>query len=204
MKKIGIVTTTVLSVALLAMAPLSFAQQDDKHGKPDRQDKHAQAQHGQQDRHAQAPPKQQSQRPQRPNERAQPTRDNHAQGQQAQPHPQRGDFQGQRARNFDREHQTWTQRGGYNGYRIPDSRFHSHFGRDHSFRLSSMPYMGDGGRLRFQYGGYWMMMMDPYPEYWGTSWYQSDTMYVDFSDGGYYLYDRRYPGRPGVALSISF
>jgi hypothetical protein len=46
--------------------------------------------------------------------------------------------------------------------------------------------------------------MEPYPEYWGADWYQNDDMYVDFNGGGYYLYDRRFPGRPGVALSLSF
>jgi hypothetical protein len=53
---------------------------------------------------------------------------------------------------------------------------------------------------RFQYGGYWFTFLDPYPEYWGDTWYQNDDVYVD---GGYYLFNRRYPDRPGVAISIS-
>jgi hypothetical protein len=61
-----------------------------------------------------------------------------------------------------------------------------------------------GGRARFQYGGYWLSMMEPYPEYWGADWYRDDDMYVDYNGGGYYLYNRRFPGRPGVSLSISF
>ena len=47
-------------------------------------------------------------------------------------------------------------------------------------------------------------MMDPYPEYWEPDWYRNDDMYVYYYDGGYYLYDRRFVGRPGVAISISF
>jgi hypothetical protein len=45
--------------------------------------------------------------------------------------------------------------------------------------------------------------MDPYPEYWGEDWYQTDDVYLLYTDNGYYLYNRRYPGRPGIAISIS-
>jgi hypothetical protein len=78
------------------------------------------------------------------------------------------------------------------------------FGAGHSFHVLGLPFMEVGGRPRFQYGGYWFSLMEPYPEYWGPDWYQNDDMYVDFNDGGYYLYDRRFSGRPGVAISISF
>jgi hypothetical protein len=45
-------------------------------------------------------------------------------------------------------------------------------------------------------------MVDPYPGYWGADWYDTDDVYVDYVDNGYYLYNRRYPG-VGVAISIS-
>ena len=61
-----------------------------------------------------------------------------------------------------------------------------------------------GGDPRFQYGGYWFSVLDPIPEYWASNWYENDDVYVDYYDNGYYLYDRRYPGRPGLAISISF
>jgi hypothetical protein len=61
-----------------------------------------------------------------------------------------------------------------------------------------------GGFPRFQYGGYWFSVVDPYPDYWGDDWYETDDVYVAYYDNGYYLYDRSYPGRPGVAISISF
>jgi hypothetical protein len=32
-------------------------------------------------------------------------------------------WQERRARSWESEHRTWQQRGGYNGYRIPDDRF---------------------------------------------------------------------------------
>ncbi len=46
--------------------------------------------------------------------------------------------------------------------------------------------------------------MDPYPEYWGQNWYQTDDVYISYYGDGYYLFNRRYPNRPGVAISISF
>lgn len=58
------------------------------------------------------------------------------------------------------------------------------------------------GYPRFAYGGYSFMLVDPWPEYWGESWYATDDVYVDYddSDNGYYLYDRRYPS---VRLAIT-
>jgi hypothetical protein len=125
------------------------------------------------------------------------------QQQRAQQGEQRGGWQHRRAGNWASEHRTWQQRGGYNGYRIPDSYFRSYYGQDHVFLVFDLPFMEVGGYPRFQYGGYWFSLVDPYPEYWGASWYETDDVYVDYIDNGYYLYNRRYPGRPGVAISIS-
>jgi hypothetical protein len=61
-----------------------------------------------------------------------------------------------------------------------------------------------GGYPRFQYQGYWISTVDPWPEYWGNDWYDNDDVYVNYADNGYYLYNRRYPSNPGIAISISF
>jgi hypothetical protein len=58
-----------------------------------------------------------------------------------------------------------------------------------------------GGHRRFQYGGYWFGLVDPWPEYWSSDWYDSDDVYVDYSGDGYYLYDRRYP-EDRIAISF--
>jgi hypothetical protein len=58
-----------------------------------------------------------------------------------------------------------------------------------------------GGQRRFQYGGYWFGLVDPWPEYWSDNWYDDDDVYVDFSGDGYYLYNRRYP-RDRIAISF--
>src|ERR1022692_2596800 len=126
--------------------------------------------------------------------------------QQAQLGPipqQQGDWQRYRAQNWQSEHRNWQQRGGYNGYRVPDDSYGSYYGPDHYFRVSSLPFSVEGGYPRFQYGGHWFSMIDPYPENWGDTWYQTDDVYVAYSDDGYYLYNRMYPDSPGVAVSIS-
>jgi hypothetical protein len=66
-----------------------------------------------------------------------------------------------------------------------------------------LPFLVVGGYPRFQYRGYWVSAVDPWPEYWGENWYDNDDVYVSYVDNGYYLYNRRYPNA-GVAISISF
>ena len=60
-----------------------------------------------------------------------------------------------------------------------------------------------GGAPRFQYDGYWITCIDPWPETWAANWYQTDDVYLDYTGDGYYLYNRRYPG-VGVAVTVSF
>jgi hypothetical protein len=112
-------------------------------------------------------------------------------------------FAQSRAGSWSHEHQTWSQRGGYNGYRIPDVRFQQYFGHDHFFRIGGLPLFFVGGQPRFQYDGYWVTILDPWPESWGPDWYETDEVYLDYSGDGYYLYDLAHPGFP-IAVTISF
>ena len=59
-----------------------------------------------------------------------------------------------------------------------------------------------GGYPRFQYDGYWLSVVDPWPADWGDDWYDNDQVYVSYVDNGYYLYNRSYPG-VAIAVSIS-
>jgi hypothetical protein len=110
---------------------------------------------------------------------------------------QQGDRQGvwqqHRASSWQTEHRTWQQRGGYNGYRIPDEHFRGYFGHDHGFRIGSLSLETYGGYPRFLYGGFWFGVLDPWPEYWSNDWYENDDVYIDYSGDGYYLYNHRYP-----------
>ncbi len=108
-----------------------------------------------------------------------------------------------RAGSWKDEHQSWRQRGGYNGYRIPDVRFRLYFGHDHFFRIYGLPLVFVGGQPRFQYDGYWITIVDPWPESWGPDWYETDDVYLENTDDGYYLYDRNYPDYP-IAVTVSY
>jgi hypothetical protein len=112
---------------------------------------------------------------------------------------QRTAWQGHRASNWQSDHRTWGQRGGYNGYRIPDTYFSGYYGRSHGFRIYSLPFELVGGFPRFQYGGYWFSVVDPWPGDWAADWYETDDVYVDYVNDGYYMYDTRYPG---VAIAV--
>ena len=186
MKRNEIAHTAMVLCMLLGTDAFGYAQQEDKGGEKDKRGKQAEPVKQQGQKRAQP---QQNARPQQragtQESKQQSARIAHVQvertpGQQrAQQVQQQGVWQQHRARNFDSEHRNWQQRGGYSGF------------------------LEVGGYPRFQYEGYWFSVIDPYPEYWGTDWYRSDDMYVDYYEDGYYLYDRRYPGRPGIAISIS-
>jgi hypothetical protein len=72
--------------------------------------------------------------------------------------------------------------------RIPDERFRSNFGRGHEFRMGNPVIVS--GYSRFQYGGYWFGYVQPWP----VGWFYTDQFYIDYVDGGYYMYNPYYPG----------
>jgi hypothetical protein len=232
MKRIGLIGTAVLSLLLATAAPAyaQQEQQGAKQDRPQQQSKHEQAKPEQRQAQQQRPaqkqePQQHAQQQQRQDHNNQPQQ--HAQQQQRQDHnnqpqqhaqQQRGNqrpqrtqqqqrvqqaaWQQHRSQRWDSDHRSWQQRGGYNGYRIPDDRFRGYFGQDHGFRIYGLPFLVVGGYPRFQYNGYWFSMVDPWPGYWANDWYDTDDVYVTYVDNGYYLFDRRYPNT-GIAISIS-
>ena len=115
----------------------------------------------------------------------------------------RSGFLQSRATSWNAQHRTWQQRGGYNGYRVPDDRFSLYFGTNHYFSIGNLPLLFVGGYPRFQYDGYWVTLMDPWPENWPPLWYEADSVYIDWGGDGYYLYDANYPG-VALAVTISF
>src|SRR5260370_39840405 len=74
---------------------------------------------------------------------------------QKEQHQQRGEqqaaWEGRRAHNWKSEHRDWQQRGGYNGYRIPEDRYRGNFGPSHALRIYSYPVVVVGRYPRFQY-----------------------------------------------------
>jgi hypothetical protein len=230
MKPIGIISMTALFLLLGIAAPADARQdQQDQRAKPQKQEQQAKPEKQQQAKAPQQQRQQQQQaRGQQDQQRQQRQRqDNSAKQQQqargqqdqqrqqrqrqdnrsaqrrspAQVRQQQVAWQGDRAHSWQSEHRTWQQRGGYNGYRVPDDRFRGYYGQDHGFRIYSLPVRYVGGHRRFHYGGYWFGLVDPWPEYWSSDWYDNDDVYVDYYGDGYYLYNRRYPGD---RIAISF
>jgi hypothetical protein len=91
-------------------------------------------------------------------------------------------------------HAAEQNRGGGNGAhgRISEAHYSASFGSGHSFHVNR----GDYDRHRFAYGGYNFGFGAPWPVGWGYD----DDVYVIYTDGGYYMYDRFHPG---LRLSIN-
>lgn len=80
------------------------------------------------------------------------------------------------------------------GGHIPDDRFRASFGRQHTFTIGHPVIVS--GSPRFQYGGYWFVIAQPWP----VGWAYTDVVYVDYIDGGYFLLS---PVHPGVQIAIN-
>ena len=169
-------------------------QQPQQHAQQQNQPKQQQPQ-----QHAQ---QQNQQKKQQPQQARQQSGQQPAQHTQEQQRVQQAAWQGHRSQNWQSDHRTWKQRGGYQGYRIPDNRYNGYFGPNYAFVIYSQPYMVVGGFPRFQYGGYWFTLVDPWPGYWANNWYETDDVYVVYANNGYYMYNSRYP-TVGIAINVS-
>jgi len=72
--------------------------------------------------------------------------------------------------------------------RIDDEHFRAHFGHDHHFAIRHVTIVG--GRPHFAYGGYNFEIVDAWP----AGWSYRDNCYIDFVDGGYFLFNLAHPG----------
>jgi Ni/Co efflux regulator RcnB len=73
-------------------------------------------------------------------------------------------------------------------HHIDDEHFRQHFGHEHHFVIRHVNVVE--GRPRFGYGGYNFEIAQPWPH----GWSYNDNTYIDFIDGGYFLFDERHPG----------
>ena len=179
MKVIGIMSTTALLLLLGATVP-AFAQEEhhEEAAKPAKQEEQAKpAQHEEQ-----AEPAKQTQQAKTEKQQG------HSNG--GQQHAQRSEAEQQRQRSA--PELRLSVRG--NG-RVPEERFRASFGHEHVFVINEPVIVG--GYSRFQYSGFWFGFVDPWPE----GWYYTDGVYVDYVDGGYYLYNPYYP-ETRVSISV--
>ncbi|MGA8152169.1 MAG: hypothetical protein WB952_14540 [Terriglobales bacterium] len=184
MKLVGVISTAVLSLILGAAAPAYAQEQHDQQG--DQKDKSVR----QDDR------KPQEEKTARQEEKTAQQQDRNAKQedrtaqQQDRNAKQEDRTAQQQGRNANQEDRVAHEQGRDNdhGRRIPDDRFRANFGHEHVF-IINRPVIVEG-HPRFQYGGYWFGYAEPWP----VGWNYSDNVYVDYTDGGYYLYNRVHPG----------
>jgi hypothetical protein len=190
MKIIEVLSTAILFLLPGAIAP-AYAQGQHEEEKQPQQKEQQQAKPAQQQqaaKPAQQPQRTQQQQPAKaaPQQRAEHQQTAKPAQQAAKPaqQPQRAQGQQQASR---------VQPAAGHG-RIPDARFRASFGSGHTFHVNRSEFAG--GSRRFQYGGYWFALVDPWP----VAWLYTDDVYVDYMNGGYFLCD---PVHPGVYLSIN-
>jgi hypothetical protein len=108
-------------------------------------------------------------------------------------------WEGVRASDWEAQHATWPERGGYGGAFVSQADYDRHFSTAHDFRLKSKPDM-KRGYPHFTRDGAHFVMVDPYPQSWNEKWYETDDVYIQY-DQGYYLHNRKDPG-PAIAVMV--
>src|SRR5271169_3886050 len=166
------------------------APKQEQQAKPEKQQQQAQAPKQQQ--HASPEKQQQQAKSQQPQNGNSAKQQQHSNSQQQQAHQQQASSshapqRTQQAMATQRSQPALRLSVRGSG-RIPDDRFHANFGRGHDFHMGNPVLVG--GYSRFQYGGFWFGFVQPWP----SGWYYTDDVYIDYVDGGYYMYNPYYPG----------
>ena len=136
MNLVGVFSTAVLSLTLIAAAPM-YAQEQHEQEEQKAKPEEKKAQPEKSAKQEQKPAAQQEKNAKQEEKNAQ----QQERTQQAKPEPQA-------------QHAA--------GGRIPDDRFRANFGREHTFHVSQ----GEYSNHRFQYGGYWFGFADAWPNNW--------------------------------------
>ena len=166
MKLVGLITTAVLSLTLVAAAPV-FAQ--DQHEQEEQKAKPAQ----QEDKKTQPAAKPEAKPAAQQEKNTKPEENNAKQEEK-------------NAKPAEKNAQQEQHAGNNGGGRIPADKFKASFGQEHSFRVSQSDYSNH----RFQYGGYSFGFVDPWP----SNWLYTQDVYVIEINGVYYLCNASFPG----------
>ena len=118
-------------------------------------------------------------------------------------HSRREAWEGHRAKHWEHEHHTWHERGGYRGYRIPEERISARIsavdtGSAFTRSLSSS-WQDTPGSSTVVSGSAWLIRGRNTGR---RTWYETDEVYVDYVNDGYYMYNRRHPG-VAIAINVS-
>src|SRR5580700_517912 len=187
-------TSTLLLAFLLTFgfAAPSYAQ-DQQEDKPKQQEsgkpQDAKPEHEGKPKQQAKPPKQQPQAEQPKTEKQSKQAEKQNEQQQKEQEKTQKEQQKQYGQQGGYSQEQSAQQSGHGGGgRIPDDRFHAHFGREHHFHVGH-PQIVEG-RPHFEYGGYSFIIVQAWPGDWN---YDDDVYIVD--DGGvYYLCDVAHPG----------
>ncbi len=197
--------TAILFLLTAAIVP-AYAQEHEQGKQPEQKQQPKQqpakpAQHQQQAKPAretqqaqhQQPAKQtqqaQHQQPAKPTQQAKPAKQTQQARRQQPAKPAQQPQRGQQQQRASRGSQTPAGHGS-----IPEAKFRASFGSAHTFHVNRSQFANGSGR--FQYGGFWFNVLNPWP----AGWLYTDSVYVDYLNGGYFLCD---PVHPGVYLSIN-
>jgi len=199
MNLVGFISTAVLSLTLVAAAPM-YAQeqhgQDEEKAKPEEK----KAQPEKSAKQEQKPAAQQEKNTRQEENNAQQQDKNTKQEEKSAQQQDKNARQEQKSAQQPQQHtqqagpeQQVQRASGNSGGRIPDDRFKANFGEQHRFRVSHADY----DNHRFQYGGYWFGFVDPWP----SNWLYTQDVFVVEIDGVYYLCNAMYPG---INIALSF
>jgi len=180
MKMFSFLSTAALAMVLGVSVPV-FAQQEDAHPQEDKRTP--------EDKPTQDQDKKVQQDDKHPDKTDKEDRSAERQDKNAEQQDKRAEQQDKRAEQVDKT----AERNAGNG-RIPEERFRANFGRQHTFHVGHPVIVA--GAPRFQYGGYWFVIVQPWP----VGWAYTDEVYVDYINGGYFLLS---PVHPGIQISIN-
>ncbi len=175
MNLVGSISAAVLSLTLIAAAPV-FAQE----------------QHDQQEEQK-TKPAQEEKRTQ-PEKSAKPEDKSAVQQEKnTKPEQQHAKQDEKKVKPAEKNAHQPMRAGNNGGGRIPAEKFKASFGQQHTFRVTQSDYRN----RRFQYGGYSFGFVDAWP----SNWLYTQYVYVIEINGVYYLCNASYPG---VNLALSF
>ena len=184
MKLARLLSTSALSFSvLLGTSSLIYAQEQHEEAKPEQHEEARPEAARPQD---EAKPEKQDEAKPEKQDKEKPARDEKKQGDSK--NAKQAEQAGQSKEQM--QHASNNKGGG----RIPDDKFRSHFGRQHTFVVNHPTVIE--GQPRFQYGGYWFVIAQPWP----VGWAYTDVVYVDYIDGEYFLLS---PVHPGVQIAIN-
>ena len=184
---------SVLALAI-AGSPLFARQepQDDK-DKPKQEEPKAKPKPEDKDKAKPKPDEKAKQEPQpKPDEKAKPKQDEKQQQKADKERQKQDDRQQQDTNRPAQQRQNAPQaaagnreqpQGGHGrGQRIPEEKYRASFGREHRFHVHH-------GEQRFQNGGFWFEVVQPWP----AAWVADDDCYVEEDGDEYFLVDLLHP-----------